>query len=373
MDASSDLVAPPVLLPLSFRFPKRNGQGGRLTREVIGSQKKCRVGSLAASDQPTFNSVLPDGEIFPKLDNTCPVSKITVRLPRQTGGQSSRGPVMRYWPPSSWHWRAIWWYAEWVMLAVAAGLGGVAALAESKDKATAVAWSVTFTVGAGLSKLFTRLAEEREKAAKAREAEQAELIRDTELADLRARFGGQAQRMVRAILSHMHDHFFEQEAGQDKHKHRVTLFVCREGAGPRGCRKWLAIYARFGENPESTTTWPLDDNSPEGCRGVAGKIWVENSDQFYVAECDWPENGDPVDKARYAKSLGITVAEAETLHIKSRYFSGALVMVRGAKWGVLLVDSRKDWRKKGGQQTIQTKRTRRYATLLGTVLAEVEL
>ena len=89
-----------------------------------------------------------------------------------------------------------------------------------------------------------------------------------------------------------------------------------------------------------------------------------------VAACDWPELDDPIAKSTYAMSLGIAVAEAEALNVKSKTFVGAPILVGGRRWGVLLLDSRKDWpHDKQGKRALLN----RYATVIGAALEGMAL
>ena len=87
-----------------------------------------------------------------------------------------------------------------------------------------------------------------------------------------------------------------------------------------------------------------------------------------LRRCNWPEDGNEIEKARYARSLDITLAEAEQLNVKSKVFVGAVVLVRGERWGVLLLDSREP----GCISNAGTKKSEfnTYAVLVSAVLEE---
>lgn len=193
------------------------------------------------------------------------------------------------------------------------------------DKKTPPAVLVAiFGVSTLTAKLVSRLVEKRAKAKK-----EVDAVR-------------QLKRVMSAILDEMHREYFANESGEEKYKHRITLFVCEEPNGREGEGKYLKIFSRSGVYQNSTRTWPVDDNDPDRCRGVAGKIWYHRITDIKIAECTWPANQDQVAKARYAASLDITIEEAESLNVKSRTFAGAPVMLGGRTWGVLLLDSLKD-------------------------------
>ena len=69
----------------------------------------------------------------------------------------------------------------------------------------------------------------------------------------------------------------------------------------------------------------------------------------------------------------MTPSEATTLTVKARYFAGAVVMVGGLRWGVLLIDSLSDWQEKTVPgKGRQRKQIERYAILVSTVLEQVK-
>jgi hypothetical protein len=254
------------------------------------------------------------------------------------------------WPPSLWTRKDVADIVEFVSGAAALGCSAWAACAPLGEKRNPAIWAAI----AGGVTLAAKFYSKRREAVEKQERE--------------ASAKALAKRTACAILTDMHEIYFSQEAGHEKYKHRATLFVCTERDGGAGKGKHLAIFARAGVYPASNRTWPLDDSHPDGCRGVAGKIWYHGITDIKVAVCDWPQDGNRVDKERYAASLDITVEEAEALNVKSRAFAGAPVIVGGRKWGVLLLDSLKDGfitdtpRKKG--------LLNRYTDLTGRVLTE---
>lgn len=181
------------------------------------------------------------------------------------------------------------------------------------------------------------------------------------------------KRVARELLRHMHDDFFDKGGVADEFKHRITLFVCEEGDGTDGSKKRLKVFARRGGDENSQTAWPVDDSDPTKCRGLAGLIWYNGTNEFFDAGWDWDDAGSDIQKAGYAKALGMTVGEATALTVKAKYFAGAVVMVGGNRWGVLLIDSVSDWIEKTGPgKRRQQAQIVRYALLLSTVLEQVK-
>jgi hypothetical protein len=214
----------------------------------------------------------------------------------------------------------------WEYLSAVAGIGcsGWAALAEHDQKTLPAILAAVAGVSTLTAKFVSKRLEMRANAEREAEA------------------NSQMKRVVCAILEEMRQEYFASEAGDEKYKHRITLFVCVEPNGRAGGGKYLEIFSRSGVHLNSTRTWPVDDNHPDLCRGVAGKVWYHSITDIKIAECDWPEGDDVTSKARYARSLDIRPEEAEALNVKSRAFAGAPVLVGGRKWGVLLLDSLKD-------------------------------
>lgn len=179
------------------------------------------------------------------------------------------------------------------------------------------------------------------------------------------------KRVARELLRYMHDDFFDKGGVADEFNHRITLFVCEEGDG--GSEKCLKVFARRGGDEKSQTAWAVDDSDPTKCRGIAGLIWYNGTAEFFDAGWDWDDNGGEAQKAGYAKALGMTPGEVATLSVKARYFAGAVVMVGGTRWGVLLIDSVRDWI----QKTVPGKRRQqeqigRYALLVSSLLEQVK-
>jgi hypothetical protein len=204
------------------------------------------------------------------------------------------------------------------------------------------------------------------------EAEAQEHRRNRELDELRDTYQARIKRVIGVVLEDLHAKYFRNEKNSEEaHKHRTTLFACVDDEGNTENRKRLVIYSRCGRYPNSTCSWPVDDNDPEKCRGVAGKIWFHGSTNVTTAACEWPSDPkDSVDKARYSDSLSITVDEAEKLNVRSKVFTGVRIMVRGRRWGVILLDSAKDGH-------IQDKKYEKlplseYAVLISSILDRME-
>ena len=245
---------------------------------------------------------------------------------------------MLLWVRSRWTSKRFFHLADYALLVLVAACGGVAASIDPPGKWGMLAAGFAFTCLNGGAKFRAKLLEDREKEEEKSKASSREEQRAREHEAIKAEYDSQVRRMVQSVLAYMHEHFFEGRDKDDKHKHRVTLFVCAAETGPDGCSKSLAIFARKGAHGDSQTRWLVADDDLDRCRGMAGRIWCLGSTDEHAVGDAWDDN-DPVKQAAYAKATDLTVAEAMGLRVKSQYFFGTVVMVRGKKWGVLLIDS----------------------------------
>lgn len=226
------------------------------------------------------------------------------------------------WPPSKWTKRNVVDFAGFMVGIV--GIGGTFAIAFVGEVSR-----LYVLIGVALSSVMALYT----KSASSFLAEQEKA--ENEL-DLKAR----AAKIAEALLEAMHRAHFRLEGEEDAHINRVTLFNCKEVGHNSGPRKHLAIFARCGVHKSSSTTWVLDDDHPDRCRGAAGKAWYHETTVIRRSSRPWPGNdGADAHKKEYAESQGITVEEASVLNEKSVGIAAAPVMVHGKKWGVLVLDS----------------------------------
>ena len=115
--------------------------------------------------------------------------------------------------------------------------------------------------------------------------------RNRELAEIKTRHTDAVKKMMDAILEDFHRKYFRKEAQDEKHKHRVTVFYCIEIDGDAGKEKRLKIFARAGVHKDSDCSWPVDDNDPVKCRGIAAQIWFHGVGSVRTAglrlACEW--------------------------------------------------------------------------------------
>ena len=220
--------------------------------------------------------------------------------------------------------------------AVAALASGIIAV---WDKLTGAIWGSTFAAVVLVAKYVQKRLETKE-----REEREAFL-----------------RRAIGAVLEGLHQEYFSKVADDDRHNHRVTLFICQPR--PAGEGKQLVIFRRAGIHSSSPTSWNVDDDEQGRCEGVAGQIWFLGTERT-VELPDWSE--DVTRKAEYAVKGFIGPAQAENLRVKSKVLSGTVVRVFGQKWGVLILDSKTSGFMSNAKEHI----VRRYAALIGRLLEE---
>jgi hypothetical protein len=274
------------------------------------------------------------------------------------------------WPPALWRKKDVSEFVSLLATLVTAVATFTVALVDDRNKLPLL---VTI-MAAGIVALYAKASASRlEKIDKDQKELDARIEREKNSLDT----VGRAARICDAILESIHRGHFIPDGEEETHKTRVTLFICKESDANTGQRKHLAIFARHGVHKSSTTTWALDSDHPDGCRGLAGKVWYHGTFNIKWAECDWPtDDSKEDDKKRYASSHEITVEEAKKLKVKSRAIAAAPVMVHGRKWGVLVLDSLTGYAipPPGSQKTKEGKEFKsmfnRYAELIGLVLGE---
>jgi hypothetical protein len=264
-----------------------------------------------------------------------------------------------------WSRRPFWDKAEFAftgLAALAAGLAtSLAAVpsAPSGWRVGAASATFSFALIVAACKWRAKVLDDRERAA-AR----------AEIQGLRDRAASQAKRAICQVLDRLRLEFFR--VGEEDGP-RATLFVCRPAQPEANLGKRLCIYARAGVYQDSDRTWALDDNELTGCRGLAGHVWFVRAIRSRTASCDWPADGNREQKEAYAKSLAMTLEEAEALHVKARTLIATLIEVNGVRWGVLVLDCRKEIAIPASEASTQRRLLNLSATMIGGILKEADL
>ncbi|MBA4063095.1 MAG: hypothetical protein C0501_05175 [Isosphaera sp.] len=238
-------------------------------------------------------------------------------------------------PAPFWKRPGFWGRVEFAA-AVAALASGVIAV---WDQLTGAIWGSAFAAAVLLANVRQRRLEKKERE------EREEFVK----------------RVVGAVLEGLRSEYFTKVDEEDRHNHRVTLFVCQTRAGGDG--KELRIYRRAGSFPSSPTAWRVDDDEPGRCEGVAGRVWFHGTKRT-VELPEWSE--DTAGKEAYAAKGFVGPIQAENLKVKSKVLSGTVVRVFGRKWGVLMLDSRTA----GFILPAEEHVVERYAALIGRMLEE---
>jgi hypothetical protein len=170
-------------------------------------------------------------------------------------------------------------------------------------------------------------------------------------------------RVIGAILESLYAEYFTRVEDDDRHNHRVTVFVCRPHSDGG---KQLVIYRRAGIYAASPTVWRVDDDDESRCEGVVGRIWFLRTKRTV----ELPEWADDYERKReYAAKGNVSLAQAEQLKIKSRVLSGTVIVVNGQRWGVLILDSKTPGLIAKNKEHV----VERYAAMLGRLLAEAKV
>lgn len=159
-------------------------------------------------------------------------------------------------------------------------------------------------------------------------------------------------RIIQAMLNEMQKRAFK-DSDEALHFHRVTLFQHRKsrfmlrwskGRGPRA--GWLFPVARSGFTSQTSDSVFLAPDDADNAEGVAGHAWRGNG--TIVNEVGVPDLGtDSSDAAIKDYADATWVSEdwvRKRLEDKKncpRSFCGVPIEVKGKRYGVLLLDSRK--------------------------------
>jgi hypothetical protein len=177
-----------------------------------------------------------------------------------------------------------------------------------------------------------------------------------------------------AIHSHLdsfREYAFPDQPGDMLHEHRVTLFKrvqwhwCLRKWPWSG---WLVPVERSGHTTRRTSAAfraPDDANEAEG---VAGATWASKSAVPVPELPDLSGQPSPEDVADYAKKTYVSKEWVEA-YIKrgrplAKSFLGIPVDVSGKRWGVIVLDSKREMRNSPGKLSLYTILAKFLSTLL---------
>lgn len=254
---------------------------------------------------------------------------------------------------------------EMVASVLVSGMAAASLLVDASHKNAVLYSGGIIALAVAPLKLWSK---KRDRAYKEAAAEQAKKESDTKAANT----AQSTQRIAATILDSLRSDLYP--SGNDAYEHRATLYICKDMDEDGVQSKFLILFARAGTHPNSKVSWPVSDDHPSKCKGFAGKVWYGKGQIEINAACDWPDEaaGDQNKKKEYAVSLDMTIAEADSLNVKSRSFIGQVVFVNGKPWGVLLADSLRVL-PTGPAKKKLSNGIGIYATMLGKVIEESKL
>lgn len=148
---------------------------------------------------------------------------------------------------------------------------------------------------------------------------------------------------IKRILDALHKNFFQDVPGEERFRHRVTLFKAKR-YWTFGRFRYLSVFARSGTQFQKSKTWfAINDECEDENEGVAGRAWFLDA-MFTVTDLpNWRDGvnyNENVQCRRYAEDGHLSLAKSESLEIKSRSISAVVVRNKaGERWGVLVLDS----------------------------------
>lgn len=148
---------------------------------------------------------------------------------------------------------------------------------------------------------------------------------------------------IHSYLDYYRAEVFAVGADDAMHHHRVTLFRHKEwclvwrrwpGSG------WLIAEERSGHTTRSGISYFKAPDDADKAEGVAGKTWAKGGVVNLSHLPDLTASPAPSDFEAYSKATGVSVPWLMKKRPKARSFCGIPVEVKGAPWGVIVLDSR---------------------------------
>lgn len=170
--------------------------------------------------------------------------------------------------------------------------------------------------------------------------------------------------IIHVALDELQDRLFG-KADDELHEHRVTLFKrvrwkwCKR---QRFWHGWLVPVERSGHTTQNTDIAFMAPDKADKVEGVVGKAWARRQPVFVNELPDL--SGSPPDSAirEYAKKSHMNPAETKKRLPLARSLCACPVEVKGERWGVIVVDSRKE--------KINKAQFRKYYKLIARVLGK---
>lgn len=166
--------------------------------------------------------------------------------------------------------------------------------------------------------------------------------------------------IVQSMVGELNRQAFRNNANDPSHHHRVTLFKhvrCRFrvwpwrsrfwpwGPGHWPCSGWLVPVARSGHTTQRTKTIFMAPDEADHAEGVAGKAWSCNG---ILHKSNLPDLYSDTSKENVAAYANETWLAEELVQKRmqeglslARSYLGIQIEVKGKRWGVIVLDSRK--------------------------------
>jgi hypothetical protein len=174
---------------------------------------------------------------------------------------------------------------------------------------------------------------------------------------------------VQQILNSAVERLFD-EQNLEHYVYRATLFQAK-GSWVTG--RWLGAVARSGHMYRRLrTVFSIDSENAANNTGFAGECWRRNGETI-ISAAALPDEETPNlsvrDRAAYRKQGYLSAVEYNAMSVRSRVFLATGIRIRGALWGVLVLDTTDPAMQPGSSQ-MRTKRQKAldYAAVSLSVL-----
>jgi hypothetical protein len=151
--------------------------------------------------------------------------------------------------------------------------------------------------------------------------------------------GSASKVRIKALLDALRDSYFSDVPGDERHHNRVTLFKA-----DRNGTKLKPLCRSGTQFQRSAASFRISNEDEASNEGIAGRAWFIDAT---LTVNELPTPNEPWDDKHetciaYAEAGRLPLQKAAKLKVKSRSLLATPVRsLSGAKWGVLVLDSRK--------------------------------
>lgn len=150
-------------------------------------------------------------------------------------------------------------------------------------------------------------------------------------------------KIVHDVLDDFREQVFQDIPDDQLHEHRVTLF---KRVSWHWCLRrwpwsgWLIPVERSGHTTQRSTICFKAPDAASESEGIAGKAWVRRRPIYVPGLPDVSGSATTSQVREYAKQSLMSEAQVRIRKPQARSLYGVAVEVKGARWGVLVIDSR---------------------------------